>query len=180
MGQLLESHPLRDVLFGKLIPGGYDAAGIRILTKGTNVATQKAPKDGAYTLNGGRFLIKQGDNLPPGATFVEKSERPPGQRRSATSAPAAQASPAQPLDGNAIAEALTSAGFYMIKSEDLSDPVEGEIIGLSAEEQGEQLAESLRAAGYDLKATKPKATKPKAPKSGATETTQSPGPSETT
>lgn len=169
----MENHPLRDVLFGKLIPGGYDAAELRILAKGTNLATQKAPKDGVYTLNGGRFLIKQGDVLPPGAVFVEKAERTPEQRRAAKPAPAPV--PAAPLDGNAIAAALEAAGFYMIKSEDLDNPVEGELVGLSAEEHGEQLAESLRAAGYELKATKSKA-----PKSGPSETTQPAGPSETT
>lgn len=71
MGQLLENHPLRDVLFGKPIPGGYDAAGIRILAKGTNLATQKAPKDGVYVLGEGHFFVKAGDPLPPGAVMRE-------------------------------------------------------------------------------------------------------------
>jgi hypothetical protein len=49
------------------IPGSR--SGVRILGQEEHTAMAKAKSDGVYELNGGRFKIRQGDELPQGAEF---------------------------------------------------------------------------------------------------------------
>lgn len=37
----------------------------------------KAPRDGVYTLNGGRFRAREGELLPPGAVFEDEGKPAP-------------------------------------------------------------------------------------------------------
>lgn len=64
----------------------------------------KAPEDGVYTLNGGRFFIKAGDPLPPDAEFEKTAAEEAAPAEDAAPAAETAAEPekaAAPVDAKA-------------------------------------------------------------------------------
>ena len=126
----------------------------------------KAPEDGQYEANGALFRVRKGKPMPVGAHFIPagpEAERLPKLGVSG---------PTDAERGEVYARCLEAAGFSLLREADLTG---GEEFVVSEADSGEQLAELLRAAGYDLKAAK--AAKPKG--AGPSETGQGAGPSET-
>ena len=72
-----------------------------ISTAQANQGAEKAPSNGTYELNGGRFFVRAGDPIPEGATFTPKGTLAGGQE-------VAEEEPAEePADGDGKKKART-------------------------------------------------------------------------
>lgn len=149
--------------------------GLRMIRKG-DTSVSKAPADGFYTITGEngrthRFRVRKDAVLPPGAVFVKPGSEPSAPKPDPILA-------RQARRGEEYAACLVAAGFSLFKEAEL---VEGQLMEVSEAESGEQLADLLRAAGYELKAAKkPKGDdKPAEEQPKPEENAQGSGPSET-
>lgn len=120
-----------------------------VIHTGRSSATQNlAPADGTYVLGGTKYRVRRGNPLPPGAAFTPAA--PPATPTGPQAPDAQRASAAL---GEGYAAALQAAGYALVKEADVQP---GELIEFSPEEEGERLAELLKAAGYELKPAKAK------------------------
>jgi hypothetical protein len=164
--------PLRRIMHDSQLAAG--PAGVMFTKRGSTMS--KAPEDGVYELGSGRFKVKKGMDIPNGGVFkpayapAARTHDPEGNGGKAPSGSSARFGE---LDGERIAQALTAAGYYMVKVSDLSDPIDGEEMDDMALTE-EQLAEKAKA-----KAAATTTEDEKKDVTGPSENTQGTGPSET-